>query len=168
MIPKRRNPASTVISDGPHLDEVLDFMRTLWAVDHGLRSLSKDMRNCLGVTGPQRLVLRMLERFPASKPGDLSVLLHLDPSTLTGILKRLEHRRLLSRIPDPTDGRSAQLRLTARGGAFSPPRRGTVEDSVRRTLAKLPPWKIEAAKQVLQSLADDLQNTVAQRKGKRV
>jgi DNA-binding MarR family transcriptional regulator len=37
------------------------------------------------------------------------------PSTLTGILRRLESRRLIDRIRNPNDGRSAVLVLTPHG-----------------------------------------------------
>ena len=42
------------------LDPVLDFMRLLWSVEHGLERMSKRMGNELGITGPQRLVLRIV------------------------------------------------------------------------------------------------------------
>jgi DNA-binding MarR family transcriptional regulator len=94
-------------SDAP-LGAVLDFMRLLWAVDHGLQSASKRMEAAHGVTGPQRLVLRMVGRFPGIAAGRLSEILHVHPSTLTGILKRLEARELLQRKADPRDARCSR------------------------------------------------------------
>ena len=38
--------------------------RLLWAVDHGVRRRSKQMAATLGVTGPQRLVIRLAARYP--------------------------------------------------------------------------------------------------------
>jgi DNA-binding MarR family transcriptional regulator len=61
-----------------------------------------------GVTGPQRLVLRMVGRFPGIAAGRLSEILHVHPSTLTGILKRLEARELLQRKADPRDARCSR------------------------------------------------------------
>src|SRR5262249_46223622 len=108
--------------DAPHREEaevelgsVLEFMRVLWAVDHGLEAASKRMEARLGVTGPQRLVLRILGRYPSASAGRLAEILHLHPSTLTGILKRLETRGLITRRVDPADGRRALFDLTARG-----------------------------------------------------
>ena len=37
------------------LDATLDFMRLLWAIEHGLQRSSKRMEATLGVTGPQRV-----------------------------------------------------------------------------------------------------------------
>jgi hypothetical protein len=45
------------------LGEVLDFLRLLWAIAHRLRSTSKYIQRRLGITGPQRLVLRIGEKF---------------------------------------------------------------------------------------------------------
>jgi MarR family transcriptional regulator, organic hydroperoxide resistance regulator len=42
------------------LPNVLQFMQLLWAVDHGLQRASKGMLRRLGVTGPQRLALRLI------------------------------------------------------------------------------------------------------------
>jgi DNA-binding MarR family transcriptional regulator len=138
------------------LGEVLDFMRTLWAVDHGLQATSKHMEATLGVTGPQRLVIRMLARFPDATPGRLAKLLHTHPSTLTGVLARLEERGLLSRRPDPLDGRRARLRLTARGERIDATRSGTVESAVRKMVAATPKSSLASAERVLGALAAEL------------
>ena len=83
------------------LDPVLDFLRVLWTLEHGLQSASKRMEASLGVTGPQRLVLKVLTRFPGASAGELSEILHLHPSTVTGIVQRLVTKGLLARSVDP-------------------------------------------------------------------
>jgi len=135
------------------LGEVLDFMRLLWAVDHALQSMSKRMEASLGVTGPQRLVIRIVGRFPGISAGELASVLHIHPSTLTGILKRLESRGIIGRKPDPDDARRALFELSGRGREIDGLKVGTVEAIVRRSLAKLPPRKVAAARDVLGHLA---------------
>ena len=76
----------------PPLGAVLDFMRLLWAVDHALQSASKRMESAFGMTSPQRLVVRIVGRFPGIAAGRVAEILHVHPSTLTGVLKRLEAR----------------------------------------------------------------------------
>src|ERR1700760_1858990 len=92
-------------SADPPLGAVLDFMRLLWAVDHALQSASKRMEATFGVTGPQRLVVRIVGRFPGIAAGRVAEILHVHPSTLTSILKRLETRGMLQRRSDPRDAR---------------------------------------------------------------
>ncbi len=100
---------------GAGLGPVLEFMRLLWATDHGLQSASKAMATRLGVTGPQRLVIRILGRRAELSAGELSRILLVHPSTLTGVLQRLQGRGLVERRADPQDRRRALLRLTPAG-----------------------------------------------------
>lgn len=139
----------------PPLGAVLDFMRMLWAVDHALQSTSKRMEASFGLTGPQRLVVRIVGRFPGIAAGRVAEILHVHPSTLTGILKRLELRGTLQRKPDPRDARRALLTLTAKGRKLDVVRTGTVEQAVRRVLAK-DPEKAAAAQEVLAALSEEL------------
>jgi MarR family transcriptional regulator, organic hydroperoxide resistance regulator len=137
------------------LGAVLDFMRMLWALDHALQSASKRMVSSFGVTGPQRLVVRIVGRFPGIAAGRVAAILHVHPSTLTGILQRLESRGILQRRPDPRDARRALLMLTAKGRKLDTMRTGTVEQAVRRAIAK-DPAKVVAAQEILVALADEL------------
>ena len=41
-------------------DPVLRFMRLMWAADHELHSISKRIASRIGLTGPQRLVVRLI------------------------------------------------------------------------------------------------------------
>ena len=138
------------------LGDVLGFMRLLWAVAHGLESTSKRMSAEFGVTGPQRLVLRLVGHYSRLSPGDLAELLHVHPSSLTGVLGRLERSKLLERRRDPSDGRRAILSLTAKGRALNARRAGTVEESVRRALVSQSGTKIALAGEVLTAIAREL------------
>jgi DNA-binding MarR family transcriptional regulator len=132
-------------------------MRVLWAVDHALQRVSKRMARIHGVTGPQRLTLRMLGAFPGSSAGELAELLHLDPSTLTGILQRLEERGLVERSPDPDDARRVRLELTAKGYRLDVPLRDTVESALRAALGSLPEARIKATRDTLATIAASLE-----------
>jgi DNA-binding MarR family transcriptional regulator len=114
------------------------------------------MRTSVGVTGPQRLVVRLIGRFRSISPGDLANVLHVHPSSLTGVLKRLEAARLISRTRDSADGRRAVLTLTRRGRALNDRRSGTVESAVHRTLSALPATQKRAARAALAALAREL------------
>jgi DNA-binding MarR family transcriptional regulator len=141
--------------DSPwNLGEVLEFMRLLWAVDHALQKRSKQMQGVLGVTGPQRLVIRILGRFPGIPAGRLSEILHMHPSTLTGILKRLERG---GRRSDPRDRRRSLLGLTPKGKSLDARTAGTVEAAVREVFLSLPKRKLEVTGEILAALAAALQ-----------
>src|SRR5690349_20130294 len=112
-------------------------MKLLWAVAHGLEATSSKMHAELGVTGPQRLVLRLIAHFSFAAPGDLAETLHVHPSSLTGSLRRLEEAGLIRRKRDPRDGRRAILTLTTKGRALNDRKHGTVESAVQRALKAL-------------------------------
>jgi DNA-binding MarR family transcriptional regulator len=143
---------------GSKLGPVLDFLRLLWAVDHALQSGSKRMEISLGVTGPQRLVLRIVGRFPGISAGEVAQILHVHPSTLTGVLRRLQARALLQRRVDPNDARRALFTLSAKGRKLDSLQTGTVEAAVRRALLRLPD-RISPAQELLTALAEELSQT---------
>jgi DNA-binding MarR family transcriptional regulator len=135
---------------------VLDFMRLIWAVGHSLQRTSKQMQKSLGVTGAQRLVIRIVGRFPGIPAGDLARLLHVHASTLTGILVRLERLGLVRRRSDPRDGRRSLVGLTENGRRFDVATEGTVEAAVARALERLSADELQAARAALQAIADSL------------
>lgn len=142
------------------LGEVLDFMRLLWALDHALQSASKRMESNFGITGPQRLVVRIVGRFPGIAAGRIAEILHVHPSTLTGILKRLESRGVLERRSDPRDARRALFALTNKGRRLDTLRTGVVEQAVRRAL-ELDPRQITAAQEMIAALTAELDSDAA-------
>jgi DNA-binding MarR family transcriptional regulator len=134
----------------------MQFMQLLWAVVHGIEKTSKRMAADLGVTGPQRLVLRAVGLFPGASAGDLSSLLHVHPSTLTGVLRRLPTQGLLARVPHPDDARRAELRLTPAGARKKAKSRGTVEAAVAAVLADATPADRRCTQRLLSALARQL------------
>jgi DNA-binding MarR family transcriptional regulator len=139
--------------DGESLDPILDFMRILWKLEHGLQAMSKRMGSRIGITGPQRLVLRIVTRFPGASAGDVARILHLHPSTITGILQRLVDKGLLLRERDPRDTRRVRLRLRPRGARLTRQSTGTVESAVARVLARTPAAHVQHARGVLGAIA---------------
>lgn len=145
----------------PPLGGVVDFIRLVWALDHALQRASKRMKSSLGVTGPQRLVLRIVGRFPGILPGQLAGILHVHPSTVTGILERLARRGLVTRDLDPRDRRRARLGLTAKGRMLDVAAPGTVEAAVSEALSTLSAAKIRDAAEVLAKLTATLEKTAS-------
>ena len=153
---RNSEPGSKYPENAPPLGPAVEFLRLLWAVDHGLQSASKRMAGSLGVTGPQRLVIRIVGRIPGISPGDLAVILHVHPSTLTGVLTRLVDHGLLARRGDSRDRRRMILTLTEKGRAINRSTAGTVEAGVRRMLSSMPDADLAASERVLRRLAADL------------
>ena len=141
---------------GPEPDPVLEFLRLMWAVDHELHRVSKRMISRLGLTAPQRLAVRFVGREPGLTPGRLAELLHLDPGTVTGIVKRLESAGFVTRVRSGGDTRRMHLSLTSTGRTLNRRSKGTVEAAARRTLDGMPAADLESVSRLLQRLASNL------------
>lgn len=139
------------------LGSTLGFMQQLWGLTHALQVTSKRMARTLGVTGPQRLVLRVVGQQPGITARELALTLGLHPSTLTGVLGRLERQKFLIRTVDPADRRRARFDLTAKGKAVDAERRGTAEAAVRRALARADDKTVARAQQMLAILVSELE-----------
>jgi MarR family transcriptional regulator, organic hydroperoxide resistance regulator len=143
-------------ADPAALPEVLQFMRLLWALVHGLDRASKRMSHDLGVTGPQRLALRVIGLFPDISAGQLAHMLHIHPSTLTGILQRLIEQGLVQRTSMTSDRRRAQLRLSTRGARIDRLNTGTVEAAVSAALRQASARDRAATQRVISAISEQI------------
>jgi DNA-binding MarR family transcriptional regulator len=151
-----RTASLSTIDPQPRLGEVLEFLRLIWHVDHALQRRSKRMEKTVGVTGPQRLVIRIVGRFPGIAAGHLARMLHLHPSTLTGVLKRLERQRLVKKRIDPRDGRRILVSLTEHGRSLDEAADDNIESAVAGLLNQSSAEKLGATREVLTALATTL------------
>ena len=137
--------------------ETLQFMQRMWDFVHALDVRSKRMMLTIGVTGPQRLVLRLVGQQPKQTASEIAAMLGKHPSTLSGVLARLEERGLLLRESDPDDRRRARFTLTAAGKKIDRERRGTVEAATRRALGRVRPEDIEKTLGLVAVLVEELE-----------
>jgi DNA-binding MarR family transcriptional regulator len=144
------------------LGQALDFLRVLWAINHGLATTSRYMKSRFGVTGRQRLIIQVVNEFPGISAGDLAKVLHLDPSTLTGVLQQMSQRGYLQLQADARDRRRLRIQLTPKGRRMSHMAVGAIEAAVSKTLAHVSPAKLKATREVLISLADNLDRREAE------
>ena len=91
---------------------------------------SQKMSRQFGLTGQQSLVLRLLLNNGSMSSADLSRLMYVTPSNITGIIDRLERKGLVERIRKEGDRRVALITLTDVGKALS----GKVPDPIEKRL----------------------------------
>jgi DNA-binding MarR family transcriptional regulator len=139
-------------SEDAGLGPELDFLRELWALEHSLERTSKRMLTRLGITAEQRMVLRIVGRYPGISAGRLAAMLHLDAGTISAALRRMEDRRLLVRRKAPDDARRIALELTATGRKLDVPTEGTIESAVAAALRLCRPAQIRTVRAVLGEL----------------
>ena len=139
------------------MGETLQFMQRMWDFVHALDVRSKRMMSSIGVTGPQRLVIRLVGQRPGRTASDIAEMLGKHPSTLTGVLARLEERKMIIREIDPEDRRRARFKLTAAGKKIDRERRGTVEAATRRALGRVKPAEVETTLDLVAKLVEELE-----------
>ena len=144
-----RSKASTT---EPSFGTTLDFLRLLWSLDHALQKRSKRLAAKRGITGPQRFALRMIDHAPGIGAGALARALKMHPSTLTGVLRRLERAGLIKRQSVSGDQRRATLVLTAAGRTKVRNRAGTIEQSVSAVLGRVSSPELTRVSTFLQTL----------------
>ena len=86
------------------------FRRTL------LRAFDPDKRR-ISLTSPQMQALAVLTQAPQSESmtlKDLSERMELAQSTVSGIIERLEQKKLVHRLTDPADRRRTRIEVTER------------------------------------------------------
>jgi DNA-binding MarR family transcriptional regulator len=146
-VPKRGNSRL----DG----SILTFLQVIWRLEHAVERASKRMEDTLGISGPQRFALRLIGHSPGVGAGELAGAMHLHPSTITGMIQRLEGRGYVRRVAHPTDGRRMHLHLTPAGLRITRAR-PTIEHAVRATLAQCPAAKQRAAAELLERFSQEL------------
>jgi MarR family transcriptional regulator, organic hydroperoxide resistance regulator len=154
---KRMREAPRLNPTELHLPDHLQFLQLLWAIVHRMAKRSKWMRSRLGITGPQRIVLRVLGAHSSLSAKQVAATLHVHPSTLTGVLRRLEGQRLIARSSDALDRRKAILSLTRRGEIVVKDERHTVERAVTRALKKVTARDLACTRRTLRLLAESLE-----------
>jgi DNA-binding MarR family transcriptional regulator len=114
------------------------------------------MSQTIGVTGPQRLVIRLVGQKPGQTASQIASMLGKHPSTLTGVLARLEARALILREIDPEDRRRARFKLTPGGKKINGMNKGTVEAATRRALNRVSPNTIDTTLDLVAKLVEEL------------
>jgi DNA-binding MarR family transcriptional regulator len=137
--------------------ETLQFMQRLWDLVHALDVRSKRMASTVGVTGPQRLVIRVIGQLTEPTASEIAATLKMHPSTLTGIVSRLQKQGLISRALDKDDRRRSRFKLTDRGLKVDRERKGTVEAAIRRALGRAEVTTISQTVEMLELLVGELE-----------
>lgn len=115
---------------------------------------SKKIQKSYGVSIPQVLCLSYLQNAPdyQASQKEITKYLNLNSSTVTGIIKRLEKKGLLARLPKTGDKRVAKLALTSTGDTLLKNIPPLLHERLKGKLEKLNPQEITKIKASLDTL----------------
>jgi DNA-binding MarR family transcriptional regulator len=128
---------------------VVALRRIVRAIDLHSRKLAQEF----GLTGPQVVLLKELNRQGEVHVAELAKNINLSHATVTDILNRLEKRALIERERSSNDRRRVVVRITPEASAVlkkSPP---LLQESFLNHLEKLDDWELTQILSVLQRVA---------------
>jgi DNA-binding MarR family transcriptional regulator len=132
-------------------DQILMALRRITrAIDLRSRTLLQDY----GLTAPQLTTLNTISRLKSVTVGDIAKEIHLGKPTVTGILNRLERRRLIQRTRGDQDRRSVVVSLTSEGEQILSTAPSLLQDEFQQELDKLKEWERTQILATLQRIAD--------------
>ena len=95
--------------------EVSDTVQSLRRIFKAIQDYSQEVSRSFGVTGPQLWALTTIAGHEALPLGELSKKMYLHPSTVTGVVDRLEAKGYVSRDRSARDRRVVTVCLTPKG-----------------------------------------------------
>jgi MarR family transcriptional regulator, organic hydroperoxide resistance regulator len=106
---------------------------SIYSAGHAFTRAYKPLLDALGLTYPQYLVMVVLWEEDGQTVGAIGERLHLESSTLTPLLKRLEASGLIRRARDAADERQVRIHLTESGRALKEKARAVPAQMLRNT-----------------------------------
>jgi len=130
------DPPSALSPDADRRDlRILQaFRRIIRAIDLHSRKLEADHH----ITTPQLVALTIIGASDGMFPSELAQRMHLSPSTVVGILDRLERKKYINRLRSTEDRRRVHVALTERGRQVIAQAPSPLQDRLADALARLP------------------------------
>ena len=131
--------------------EIIDNIRRVFQV---VNERSKRAEKDTGITGPQLWAIKTIAEFAPIKGAELARRMYLHPTTIVGILDRLEARGLVLKTRSKVDRRIVEVELTEEGKALVSDAPEVAQGMLVRGLETLPNEK-------LRRISDGLEELVA-------
>jgi DNA-binding MarR family transcriptional regulator len=163
------SPAVTSTTSGPDLPATSTSqqapttrydLRVLKALRQIIRAVDLHSRQLLGqhkVTGPQLITLLTVDNYGPVTATAIAGHIHLSPSTVIGILDRLETKGFIRRDRDPKDRRLVQISLTELGEVLARNAPSPLQDTLAEAMGKLPETELATIAESLERIVGLMQ-----------
>jgi DNA-binding MarR family transcriptional regulator len=94
---------------------ISEIMQSLRRIFKAIQDYSHEVSEKFGITGPQLWALKTISQNESLSLSDLGKRMYLHPSTITGVIDRLEKKGYVTRNRDQVDRRVIYVQLTAEG-----------------------------------------------------
>jgi MarR family transcriptional regulator, organic hydroperoxide resistance regulator len=140
------------VTETGEVAEVLKLLRRLFRAIH---VYSKAIQAKAGLSGPQVWALTILESDPGLSARDLAAKMFVHPSTLTGIVERLVHKRAVERVVNRKDRRGVRLSVSPTGRRVLKTTPPPVQVGLTRALGSLPARRLRELRRSLERIAGE-------------
>lgn len=93
-------------------EQLADFAHAVLSVARDIRIAMRDEAGIVEMTQLESLVMNHVERNPGISPSRISTEVGLRSSNASALLRALERKGMIQRVPDPTDRRSVSVQAT--------------------------------------------------------
>lgn len=145
----RENHPQPTTALTPEEQIVASLRRIIRAVD----LYSRKLMDQSGLTGPQLAALKEIHRQGPVTAGSIAKAIHLSQGTVTGILRRLESRGLITRERGELDRRTTLINITPKGQSVLSQAPSLLQDNFLERLAGLETWEQTQILSTLQRVA---------------
>ena len=135
-------------------------LRVLQWIRQIIRAVDLHSRQLLArynLTGPQLVCLLEVKEHEPIPVGSIAKIIHLSPSTVIGILDRLETKKLIRRKRDKTDRRRVYVTLTKEGKLLSENAPSPLQNTLVDAMVKLPEFDQEMIAESLERVVGMMQ-----------
>ena len=116
----------------------LQILRSIRRIMRSVDTYSRKLRTQCKLTVPQLVCLGTVADHGPLTVSEIAHRVFLSPSTVVGILDRLESRRLITRQRDTIDRRAVNIKITAAGSKVIAEAPSALQDGLHQALRGLP------------------------------
>ena len=139
-----------------NIDESIGYWLVLLSRAH--RNHVQQKLSALGLYSGQEILLMQLWTHDGQTQSELANRLHIQQATLTRMIDRMSLAGLLSRKPDPKDGRVSRVYLTKAGKSLREPVERIWRQSEDQTFSKLTLEERLLLRRLMMQIHEDLQS----------
>lgn len=129
------DPLTPATARSDAVGEAAGLLVALTRISRQLRARSRSAND--DVTPSQTSALARIEQLGPLRLGTLAEVEGTSAATMCRVVDRLEERKLITRVPDPEDGRASNLELSSEGGALLAELRARSTEALRSALGDL-------------------------------
>jgi len=141
----------------PALDDIQQVVQSLRRITKSIHEFSKAVDREFGITGPQLWAMRTINELGGCSAGDLAARLCVHPSTVTGVIQRLEEKKLIDRQKRSDDRRAVVLTLTPAGRKLLERAPHPAQGQLVAALKQMPPEDVARLRAMLSQIVDAME-----------